>query len=64
MTKTICTCLSLQSGFLYQLKWHSQSEYSYYIATEVLKVVFGFYSALTKWLTSYKQTLNCNYIRE
>ena len=28
MTKTICTCLSLHSVFLYQLQWHSQHEYS------------------------------------
>ena len=28
MTKTICTCLSLQSVFLYQLQLHSQHEYT------------------------------------
>ena len=33
MTKTICTCLSLQSVFLYQLQWHS---YNYYPDTYLI----------------------------
>ena len=28
MTKTVCTCLSLQSVFLYQLQLHSQPGYT------------------------------------
>ena len=38
MIEAICMCLSLQSGFLYPLQWHSQHEY-YSIYT--LKVVLS-----------------------
>ena len=34
MTKTICTCLSLQSVFLYQLQPHSQREYTIVCQTD------------------------------
>ena len=36
MTKTICTSLSLQSVFLYQLQLHSQWEYTIVICIGVI----------------------------
>ena len=44
MIKTICTCLSLQSVFLYQLQPHSQREYTIAMYRIVPTIVYEAYN--------------------